>query len=80
MEDTNSPDRKYEPSASDNGEEGKIMNDSLYALEQELMNFDDLQNLMGRANDYHEDFKNGTNQFASLKDIKSSMIESKNNE
>ena len=56
------------------------MNDSLYALEQELMNFDDLQNLMGRANDYHEDFKNGTNQFASLKDINSSMIESKNNE
>ena len=40
-----------ERSNSDNSVEDRIINDSLHVLEQELMNFDDIQNLMGRAND-----------------------------
>lgn len=67
-------------SGSENEEEGRIMNDSLYAQEQELMNLDDLQNLMGRANDIHQDFINGTSSLLKTKDLKSSIIEQTHNE
>ena len=45
------------------------------------MNLDDLENLMGRANDIHQDFKNGTSCLkGTTKDLKSSIIEQTHNE